>query len=206
MSKLTDSQFDILSAATIRADNSILPLSKKIKLAKDARESFLEGLVKKKLAETQPAAPGSAVWRRDKDGRPMMLVISEAGLQALVFGSVDPLPAAGTDARVARSPKNRKISRKETGPRPLRKAVRRRTSRNSKRAEASKGRSGSKQAVVVDLLSRPGGASINEMMKATGWQAHSVRGVISGALKQKRGLAIISEKSKAGDRRYRIAE
>jgi Protein of unknown function (DUF3489) len=204
MPKLTDTQLVILSAATIRADNSILPLPKKIKLAKAATNSFLEGLVKKKLAEAQPATPGAPVWRSDKAGQPMMLVISEAGLQALVAGSADSLPAAGADTRVASSSKNR--SRKETGPIPPQKPVRQRTSRKAGKAEKSKGRSGSKQAKVVDLLRRASGASIEEMMKATGWQAHSVRGVISGALKKKRGLAIISEKSKAGDRRYRIAE
>jgi len=206
MPKLTDTQLVVLSAATIRSDNSILPLPKKIKLAKDATEPFLEALVKKKLAEAQPAAPGSAVWRNDKGSQPMMLVISEAGLQALVGGRVGPLPVAGIDTRVARVPKSPKAPRYGAGSSPLQKAARQRTLRKAGKVEATKGRSGSKQAKVIDLLRRSGGASINEMMKATGWQAHSVRGVISGSLKKKRGLAIISEKSKAGDRRYRIAE
>jgi hypothetical protein len=206
MPKLTDTQLVILSAALTRADNSILPLPKQLKLAKDATNLFLEGLVKKKLAEAQPAAPGAPIWRSDRAGPPMMLVISEAGLQALVAGSVDPLPTVGADTRVASSSKNRKTSRKEIGPVPPQKPVRQRTSRKVEKAEKSKGRSSSKQAKVVDLLRRADGASIEEMMKATGWQAHSVRGVISGALKKKRGLAIISEKSKAGDRRYRIAK
>ena len=51
---------------------------------------------------------------------------------------------------------------------------------------------------IVEMLHRSHGASIEEMMKTTGWQAHSVRGVISGALKKKLGLKIVSEKSKAG--------
>ena len=62
----------------------------------------------------------------------------------------------------------------------------------------------SKQSKVIGLLGRAQGASVAEMMKATGWQAHSVRGVMSGALKQKLGLSIVSEKTAAGERRSRI--
>lgn len=56
---------------------------------------------------------------------------------------------------------------------------------------------------VVALLKRPKGATLAELMKATGWQKHSVRGAISGAIKKKLKLAVLSEK--AGDvRTYRI--
>ena len=54
---------------------------------------------------------------------------------------------------------------------------------------------------VEKLLMRKNGATLPEMMKATGWQQHSVRGALAGALK-KRGLAITSEKTD-GTRRYR---
>lgn len=57
---------------------------------------------------------------------------------------------------------------------------------------------------LVKLLSRPEGATIEQLVTATGWQAHSVRGAMSGSLKKKLGLAIASVKE--GDaRRYRIA-
>jgi hypothetical protein len=65
-------------------------------------------------------------------------------------------------------------------------------------------RAGSKQAQVIGLLQRPQGATIEEMAAAVGWQRHSVRGLISGALKKKRGLQVISEKTERG-RLYRIA-
>jgi len=61
----------------------------------------------------------------------------------------------------------------------------------------------SKLAALVALLRRPEGARIDEMMTATGWQAHSVRGAMSGALKKAQNLAIVSEKIDAG-RVYRI--
>jgi hypothetical protein len=60
-----------------------------------------------------------------------------------------------------------------------------------------------KLGALVALLKRPEGADVEEMMAATGWQAHSVRGAMSGALKKKLGLSIESEKSAAG-RVYRI--
>jgi hypothetical protein len=61
-----------------------------------------------------------------------------------------------------------------------------------------------KIAVLIGLLRQDGGANIEAMMAATGWQAHSVRGAISGAVKKKLGLTVLSEKTEAG-RLYRIA-
>lgn len=64
---------------------------------------------------------------------------------------------------------------------------------------------GGKLTVLIDLLRRPEGARLDEMMTATGWQAHSVRGAMSGALKKKQSLNIASEKT-AGERVYRIVD
>jgi hypothetical protein len=55
-------------------------------------------------------------------------------------------------------------------------------------------RAGTKQAQIIALLQRPEGAAITEIVAETGWMAHSVRGMISGALKKKLGLPIASEK------------
>jgi hypothetical protein len=63
----------------------------------------------------------------------------------------------------------------------------------------------SKQAAVITMLRRPDGATVDEVMAATGWQPHTVRGVVSGALKKKLGLTITSTKEQRG-RVYRIAE
>ncbi len=57
---------------------------------------------------------------------------------------------------------------------------------------------------LVSLLGRKNGVSIAEAIKATGWQAHSIRGAISGALKKKHGLAIASEATEGRGRVYRI--
>ncbi len=68
----------------------------------------------------------------------------------------------------------------------------------------SKTRPGSKLDQVIKLLSRKEGATIPQMMEQTGWQQHTVRGTLAGALKKRLGLTIESEKSDGQDRVYRI--
>jgi hypothetical protein len=60
-----------------------------------------------------------------------------------------------------------------------------------------------KIAILIGLLERPDGATTADLMAATGWQAHSVRGAIAGSIKKTLGLSVLSEKSEAG-RVYRI--
>ncbi|MGI8853302.1 MAG: DUF3489 domain-containing protein [Methyloceanibacter sp.] len=88
------------------------------------------------------------------------------------------------------------------------KAAKRQTRRRS--AVRSRGRvklaaAKTKQQVCLDLLNRADGATIEELQAATGWQQHSVRGFLAGAVKKKLGLTLLSEKPDAGPRRYRIA-
>src|SRR5688500_15582262 len=66
-------------------------------------------------------------------------------------------------------------------------------------------RENTKQAKLITMLRRPGGATIADLAKATGWQRHTVRGAISGALKKKLGLTVMSAKAEDGERVYRIA-
>ena len=61
----------------------------------------------------------------------------------------------------------------------------------------------SKSETIRGLLGRKGGASIAELSEATGWQTHSVRGFLSGTLRKKLGLTLISAKEDGG-RRYRL--
>ena len=68
-----------------------------------------------------------------------------------------------------------------------------------------KRRENTKQAKLVALLRRPSGATIADLTRATGWQKHTVRGVLSGALKKKLGLTITSEKPEGKDRVYRLS-
>ena len=75
--------------------------------------------------------------------------------------------------------------------------------KGAKQAKAAGGaREGSKTATVVALLERKGGATLAEVMKATGWQAHSVRGFVSGTLGKKMGRTVESTKREDGERLY----
>ncbi|WP_082700448.1 DUF3489 domain-containing protein [Magnetospirillum sp. XM-1] len=67
-----------------------------------------------------------------------------------------------------------------------------------------KPREGTKQEALIAMLKRPEGASIVEIMEATAWQAHSIRGFIAGALKKKLGLNVTSEKIEGRGRDYKL--
>jgi hypothetical protein len=70
--------------------------------------------------------------------------------------------------------------------------------------KASAARDGSKTAKILDLLKRPGGVTAKELMKATGWQPHSVRGFLSGTISKKMGLTVTSTKGEDGERTYSV--
>jgi hypothetical protein len=72
------------------------------------------------------------------------------------------------------------------------------------RKQASAAKPKTKLARLETLLRRPDGATIEQISKSLDWQAHSVRGAMSGALKKKQGLTIASEKADGGRRVYRI--
>jgi hypothetical protein len=82
--------------------------------------------------------------------------------------------------------------------------------RPSKTANADDGaptaREGSKKAIVLELIRRPDGATLKDIMEATGWQAHSVRGFISGTLSKKMGFKVESTKRPDGERAYQLAQ
>jgi DNA-binding MarR family transcriptional regulator len=192
MPKLTDTQLVILSAAAQRKDRAVLPLPKSLKVKGAAITKLLDGLRKKGLLEEKPAPHGTETWRKGKDGRRMMLIVTEVGLKAL-----DGKPAGESKEQLGSG----KSPTKST------KADQKRKSSKPKCDDSTSGaRQGSKQALLIDLLKRKSGATIDELVTATGWQAHSVRGGISGALKTKLGLAVASEKVDGRGRVYRIAE
>jgi hypothetical protein len=109
-------------------------------------------------------------------------------------------PKAGKKARVA--PKRAHVAaKKATAARNAKPA--KKVPKGVKKAESA--RDGSKAAKIIDLLKRPNGATLAEIMKATNWQAHSVRGFISGSLAKKMGLPVESAKREDGERVYSIS-
>ena len=99
------------------------------------------------------------------------------------------------------APAKAKSAKKTT---PAKKAVK--AARQATPAKADRVRQGSKTAQVLELVKRSGGATLKHLMKATGWQPHSVRGFLSGTLGKKMGLKIESSKTNDGERVYKLAK
>jgi hypothetical protein len=74
--------------------------------------------------------------------------------------------------------------------------------KHRRRNGISKGASATKTQACLDLLSRPTGATLEEMQEATGWQPHSVRGLLSGKIRKMPRVNLTSEKPGDGPRRY----
>jgi hypothetical protein len=99
--------------------------------------------------------------------------------------------AKGAKAKAAAPKKGARVAKKAAKP--------------ARKKEASAPRAESKGAKIIDMIGRAKGATLAEIMKATDWQAHSVRGFISIAAK-KHSINIESSKNEAGDRVYKIAK
>lgn len=115
--------------------------------------------------------------------------------------TLQPRYRAGSEAATgARSPGTGK-------PSPCAKPSKPKTSGNPRKgaAQVPTHRSGTKRDQLLELLRRKGGASLAEMQKMSGWQAHSVRGFLAGTVKTRLGLRLRSSVPKAGERRYTIA-
>ncbi len=191
MPKLTDTQLVILSAAAQRQDRAVLPLPKSLKIKGGATTKTLEGLRKKGLLEEKPATRNAAAWREEDDGRPMMLVINDAGLQAI---GVDADEKTGTQ-----SPSTKTRAKK-----PRRRIVQKPTAATPKgKKSRTAARQGTKQALLIDLLKRKKGATIEAIVETFDWLPHTARAALT-RLRQK-GLAIERVRQN-GVSRYRIVE
>ncbi|HXP86860.1 MAG TPA: DUF3489 domain-containing protein [Bryobacteraceae bacterium] len=123
-------------------------------------------------------------------------------------------PKATKKANVAKRARNvapakgksgKKASPAKKAPKAARGATPKPKAARAVKAAKEKGpREGSKTETILALLKRPGGANLKEIMKATSWQAHSVRGFISGTLGKKMGLAVTSTKGEDGERSYSV--
>ena len=133
-----------------------------------------------KLLELWNSLPGVAPVKKFTDCKTALARIWKAAQALTPPGAAQGAP----DAPKAKGSKKKATSRKKAAP----------------------AREGSKKADVLELLRRSDGATLAEIMKATGWQAHSVRGFISGSLSKKMGLKVESFKRPEGERVYRIPQ
>ncbi len=192
MPKLSDSQLVILSAAARRRDDAVLPLPRSLKVNKAAATTVLKSLLKKGLLKERPAAADEPHWRETRDGGRTALVITDIGLQAIGVDANEKTSKESPSIKPKPRQRSRRAERKLSGAKP------------KGRTSPAAVRPGTKQALMIDLLKRKKGATIEKIVAATGWQPHSVRGAISGTLKKKLGLMANSEKPSDGPRRYRI--
>lgn len=193
--RLNDTQLTILTSAAARDDRRVLPLPR-LRAPSVAVQKTLRSLLTDGLIEEVAATRDDPVWEQsDQHGR-VTLAVTADGLAAIGI-ETDAAPAARSRAKPVKGHARAKKAAK--GAKVANKASRARTGDGGDKEP-------SKQDVVIALLRRGNGASIEEVMAATGWQAHSVRGFLSGALKRRLGLELVSEKNKkTGERRYHIA-
>jgi hypothetical protein len=176
MAQLSDTQLVVLSAASQRPDHSVYPLT--VKLPGGAVAKVLGSLLAKGLIEEFQAKREDTVWREDKKRGRLTLRATPAALATLRIEGRE--TSTDTDAKPSR--------------------------KGSSKSKQPRSRTGSKQAKLIEMLKRPNGATIEEIVKKFGWQAHTVRGALAGALKKKLNLKVLSEKAKGRERVYRIAD
>ena len=190
MPKLTDTQSIILSRAATRPSNLAMPLpdglvgaAAKMAVAKMIERGWLEE-VEANLRRGEP------LWRETGDGHGTTLIATEAGLAAI---GIEPVVA--TTMTNLRKAKLEVVSAPQDSPETL---------ADPATPKPISIRTGTKQATIIALLQRPEGASINEIVEATGWAQHSARGMISGGLKKKLGFDVATTSDEQRGRIYHI--
>jgi Protein of unknown function (DUF3489) len=182
MSKLTDTQLVILSAASQRAGHVVV-LPKTLKGG--AATKVVNTLIAKGLIREMKARPDAPVWRRDEEeGQSYALVATRAELKAInvddeAIDQPDDTPAKKAGDKKARAARERSGDAADGAP-----------------------REGSKLALVIGMLQRSGRATIDAIVTATGWLPHTTRAALTGL--RKRGYQIEKERGKDDKTTYRI--
>jgi hypothetical protein len=197
-----------MTTFTIDHENNITAFASQQEAKADGAqgESFGSQQELSALAANWPANRLVEVWNGIPGFTPVKKFTDRKSAMTRIWKAIQGLNG-GAPAETVSSPKQPK---KAAGaPKPATKAkhpAKAQTAAKGKRAsrKPAVSREGSKKAEVLGLLRRKGGATLTEIMKATGWQAHSVRGFISGALGKKMGLTVNSERRTDGERVYTL--
>ena len=197
--KLTDTQLVVLTQA---AQHPRLALTIPPRLKGGAVSKVIGPLVAKGFVEEVEHAPDLPAYRTREDGG-TALVITNAGLTAI---GVEPKQAEEEHEelkparRLKAGARPGKAADRAVGPKKAREAAQ----EPAKGSQPGVRREGTKQAQVIAMLERPGGATIAQIVEATGWLPHTVRGAIAGALKKRLGLEVTSDTEEGRGRVYRI--
>ena len=176
MTKLTETQTIILSAGAQHPDNIALPLPKG--LAGAAAKMAVNRMIDHGWLQEVDAnlRRGEPLWRETGDGHGTTLVVTDAGLLAIGIEPVAARTMTTIHKGAAEAPERKSPNH----------------------------RAGTKQAMLIAMLQAPTGATTEEIVAATGWQVHTARGAMSGALGKKLGLVVTSAKEADRGRVYRI--
>jgi hypothetical protein len=172
---------------TIDVDNNITVLDspQKLEERREGTETFSSSQELAALAGTWPGSRLVEIWNSLPGVEPVDRFTSRQVAAARIWKAIHHLqPTAGSQRRRVASKKARANNKATRRARPA-------------------GRDHTKTAKVVALLQRPEGATLQAIMRTTGWQTHSVRGFISGQLKKKLGLKVRSFQ-RDGERVYSI--
>jgi len=176
MAKLSDTQLIVLSKAAAR-EGALATVPNKMNKAAAAKVGA--SLVARKLMREVRAKAGMPIWREDEDDRPISLMITRAGREAI---GVDEDEGASEGKKGTAGAEGKGARTHPTGV----------------------PRAGSKQALVVDMLSARGGTTLNALSEATGWLSHTTRAALTGL--RKRGFTILREGYEGGPSIYRVAK
>jgi hypothetical protein len=180
---LTDTQLVLLSSASQREDHLVtLPPH----LKGGAAKKVVEKLLSLALVKEVPVKRDQPTWRTDENERAIGLKITGAGRRAIC---IEPDKADAPDCSPSAPTKR---SRKMTSKRPSRRET----------ASGQGPRAGSKQALVISLLSRAKGATLDQLVEATGWLPHTTRTALTGL--RKKGHELARSNNASGQTVYRI--
>jgi Protein of unknown function (DUF3489) len=205
MTRLSDTQLVVLSAAAQREDLSVLPLPDSLTLKGGALNKVMDSLRNRGLIRVLGG-----------DGGPERVVITSEGMAAIGVEADDaeapaaadtgPTSAEADSAADAPAPASEADGAKmRAKARPARSKGKkaRTTARATSEPEAAgepspkpTPRAGTKQAQMIEMLKRAEGATVEQIAAASGWQHHTIRGAISGALKKKLGLTVEATRSR----------
>ena len=189
---------------TIDSDNNItIFASEKQAKATDATgtEAFTSQEELTKLAAEWPGGRLVEIWNSLTGVDPVKKFTDRKTAIARIWKVIQSLQPASAEAEETAAPAHDVGTRRAA----KKKATTKTKTSKKARPDAKGVREGSKTAIILDLIRRPKGATLEELMAAAGWQAHSVRGFLSAVVRKKMGLNLESSKREDGRRVYQIA-